>query len=213
MVQQRLKFHHLAKDFDISELDSYEWQKAPNVRIEHYWSGEKAPTGRHFSSKLFWSDTALYVRFEANQNEPLIVSEKPNLDSKTLGLWDRDVCEIFVAPDRAVAQKYFEFEIAPNGEWIDIALDATSGKREADWDYNSGMQSASRIEKDRVVSAIKIEWGAFGKPPAPGDIWLGNLYRCVGKHPTRGYLAWQPTLTEQPNFHVSEKFGEFLFTE
>jgi len=209
--QQRLQLYHLKNDFDITDLDSTEWLKAPEVHIEHYWSGEKAPKGRHFSAKLLWSKTAVYVRFEANIGEPLVASTDPNLDSKTHGLWDRDVCEIFIAPDSEVPQKYFEFEIAPNGEWIDIALDATSGKREADWDYNSGMQSAARVDKDRIISAMKIEWIAFGKTPKAGDVWLGNLFRCVGKDPTRGYLAWQPTMAETPNFHVPEQFGEFEF--
>lgn len=210
-AHQRIQLLHVEKDFDIAELDSNEWQKASEARIEHYWSGEKAPVGRYFSAKLLWSDTALYVGFEANIGEPLVVSEKPDLDSKTHGLWDRDVCEIFVAPDRNIPQKYFEFEIAPNGEWIDIAIDATNGRREADWGYNSGMRSAARIEKDRVLSAIKIEWKAFGKTPRRGDVWLGNLYRCVGQDPDRGYLAWRPTLTETPNFHVPEQFGELEF--
>jgi alpha-galactosidase len=59
--------------------------------------------------------------------------------------------------------------------------------------------------------AIKIPWEALGRKPKPGDIWLGNIFRCVGSDPDRGYLAWQPTLTEKPNFHVPEKFGMFSF--
>lgn len=210
-AHQRIQLFHVETDFDISELDSKEWQKASDVRIEQYWSGRKAPEERHLSAKLLWSDTALYVRFDANVGEPLVISENPNLNSKTYGLWDRDVCEIFVAPDRTVPQKYFEFEIAPNGEWIDIALDATSGKREADWEYRSGMRSATRFEKNLIISAMKIEWIAFGKTPKAGDVWLGNLFRCVGKDPDRGYLAWQPTLTKTPNFHVPERFGQLEF--
>jgi hypothetical protein len=181
--------------------------------IDKYWAGDKAPNGRHFTAKLLWSNSALYVRFEANQTEPLIISETPKTKTKTLGLWDRDVCEIFVAPDVNEPNKYYEFEIAPNGEWIDLALLQTSGKRETDFEYNSEMQTAAQIEKDKVTMAIKIEWKAFGKTPQVGDVWLGNLYRCVGSGETRGYLAWSPTETEKPNFHVPEKFGEFEFVE
>ena len=212
-AHQRIQLLYVATDFEITELDAKEWQNAPEVHIKNYWSGEEAPVGRHFSARLLWSDLALYVRFGANIGEPLVVSENPDLDGKTHGMWDRDVCEIFVAPERRVPQKYFEFEIAPNGEWIDIALDASSGKREADWDYRSGMRSAARIESERVVMAIKVEWKAFGKTPKTGDVWLGNLYRCVGTGADRGYLAWQPTLTEAPNFHVPERFGELEFVD
>ena len=72
------------------------------------------------------------------------------------------------------------------------------------------MVLAGSINKE-IVMAIKVPWEAFGARPGIGDVWLGNLFRCVGTGSTRGYLAWQPTETETPNFHVPEKFGEFLF--
>lgn len=206
-----LDIRHISKDLSISDLANPSWGRGEEITVDRYWSGDAAPSGRTFKAGLLWSDTALYVCFEARQTEPLIVSEKANLASKTLKLWDRDVCEIFIAPDRSQPRKYFEFEVAPNGEWVDLAIDLTSGKRITDWDYSSGMQSAAEIEKDKVVMAIKIEWKAFGKTPKKGDVWLGNLFRCVGRDPTRGYLSWQPTLTKEPAFHVPEKFGEFVF--
>lgn len=179
--------------------------------LDRYWDGKNAPAGRRSKAWLLWSDLALYVRFEANQAEPLVLADKPDLSKKAMNLWDRDVVEIFVAPDQTQPKKYFEFEAAPTGEWIDVALDATSGKRVSDWDYASEMESAAKIEKDRVVIVMKIPWKAFGKTPKVGDVWLGNLLRCVGKDPGRGYLAWSPTMTKNPNFHVPERFGEFHF--
>jgi hypothetical protein len=208
-----LKIRHAANDFAITDLSNSAWDIAQEVAVATYWSGEKAPVGRHFKTRLLWSNTALYVRFEANQDEPLIVSEKADLDSKTMKLWDRDVCEVFIAPDKSEPRKYFEFEVAPNGEWIDLTIDLTSGERITGWDFKSGMQSAAHVEKGKVVTAIKVEWKALGKTPKPRDIWRGNLFRCVGKDPTRGYLAWQPTFTKEPAFHVPEKFGEFRFVD
>ena len=207
----KIKIAHVKNDFPIDELDNKSWKQAKDVVIDKYWSGETAPVGRQFKAKLLWSDSALYVLFEANQTEPLIVSDVPNLKSKTRGLWDRDVCEIFIAPDKKEPRKYFEFEIAPNGEWIDLGIYQKPDERITDWNYNSGMKSAAKIEKNRVLMAIKVEWKAFGKTPKKGDVWLGNILRCVGKDPTRGYLTWQPTLTKEPSFHVPEKFGEFIF--
>ncbi len=198
-------------DFSIGEFDNENWRSAEEISIKNYWSGEKAIIGRHAAAKLLWSETAFYVRFEANQAEPLIISEEPNLKSKPLNLWDRDVCEIFVAPDGEKPEKYFEFEIAPNGEWIDLAIRHSEGRRETDFDYNSGMRSSAKIQKDKNLMAMKIEWKAFGKTPKTGNIWRGNLFRCVGSGANRGYLAWQPTKTEKPNFHIPQVFGEFKF--
>jgi len=209
-----LTIKHVAQDFVIERLDDPAWKHASQTEITSYWSGETAPKGRHFEAMVLWSDAALYVKFSASQSEPLVVSEKADVTKKIVGLWDRDVCEIFIAPDASQRNKYFEFEIAPNGEWIDLGIEiSASQERKTDWDYKSGMTSAARIEKDKVVMAIKIPFASLGKTPKKGDVWLGNLFRCVGKNPTRGYLAWQPTKTEKPNFHVPEKFGEFRFVK
>ena len=209
----KTKIAHVKKDFAVSELANKAWKNTGEILIDKYWSGENAPVGRHAKAKILWSDTAIYVRFEANRSEPLIVAEKPNLTSKTKGLWDRDVCEIFLAPDKADFRHYYEFEIAPTGEWVDLGIYQMLDKRETDWDYHSGMQSKSVIEKDKITMAIKIEWKAFGKVPKVGDVWMGNIFRCVGTGATRGYLAWSPTLTKEASFHVPEKFGELEFGE
>jgi len=204
---------HIESDFPIAELDDSRWKLARDVGVGDYWSGEKAPDSRGMRARLLWSFNSLYVRFEAVQCEPLIISEKPRIDTKTIGLWGRDVCEIFIAPDRNKRNKYFEFEIAPTGEWIDLGIEVTPKKRLTDWEYRSDMTSAVRVEKDKVVMAIKIPFASLGKTPKEGDVWLGNLFRCVGSGPNRGYLAWRPTNIKNPAFHVPEAFGEFIFAD
>lgn len=207
------KITHIPRDFAVGDLDNDAWKRAKELTVTTYWSGEPAPSDRQFKVRLLWSDRALYLRCETGRGEPLVVSTAPNVTKKTLQLWDRDVCEIFIAPNAAWPKKYFEFEIAPTGEWIDLAIDLTSGIRQTDWDYSSGMTSAARIEDNRVVMALKVDWKALGKTPKAGDMWRGNLFRCVGRDPTRGYLAWRPTKTKEPSFHVPERFGEFRFVK
>ncbi|MEJ7849669.1 MAG: carbohydrate-binding family 9-like protein [Pyrinomonadaceae bacterium] len=207
----KTEVRYLANDFLIDDLANDNWNLAEEIHIDNYWSGEKAPTERHLKARLLWSDTTLYVCFAAKQAEPLVMSDLPNLTSKTDGLWDRDVCEIFIAPDQSEPHKYFEFEVAPNGEWLDLAINLTDSERKTDRNYKSGMQSCAKIDESKVQIAAKIEWEAFGSTPRAGDIWLGNLFRCIGKDPDRGYLAWSPTYTELPNFHVPDSFGQFKF--
>ncbi len=209
----QINIAYIQEDFPINEFANLNWEKAKEISIENYWSGEKADVGRHVKVKLLWSENAFYIRFCANQTEPLIVSETPNLKNKTIGLWDRDVCEIFIAPNPKKSNEYFEFEIAPTGEWLDLKIHQLSGTRETDFQYDSGMQSAAKIEKNKVWMWIKVEWKAFGKMPRANEIWKGNLFRCVGSGQTRGYLAWSPTFTKEPNFHVPEVFGELQFVE
>ena len=198
-------------EISIAELNDPAWESSPAIHLTKYWNGELAPPGRHSEVQMLWSDTSLFVRFTAAQTEPLIVSNAPQTVAKTIGLWERDVCELFVAPDRLEPHLYFEFEAAPTGEWIDLAINSTSGERITDWDYRSEMETAATIEEDRVVLAMKIPFRAFGRKPEAGDVWLGNIFRCVGSGPDRGYLAWRPTYSEKPNFHVPEKFGHLTF--
>src|ERR1051325_4985656 len=106
-MTDRLNITHIDKDFPVTDLDNKMWERAEIVDVTTYWSGESAPDGRRFAARLLWSEKALYVRLEAPQDEPFIVSDKPDVTKKTLGLWDRDVCEIFIAPNPAVPNKDF----------------------------------------------------------------------------------------------------------
>ncbi len=85
-----------------SDFENEIWQQCQPIQIKHYWSGEPAPASRHAEARICWSNEALHVRFVGAQQEPLVVSEDPVTDKKTLGLWDRDVCEIFLAPIRQI---------------------------------------------------------------------------------------------------------------
>ena len=206
-----IEARYLAADLAITDLASREWNKAYPIQIDHYWSGELAPESRRAEARLLWSNKALHLRFICHQDEPLIVSGQPHTDKKTMGLWDRDVCEIFIAPDPQVVERYFEFEAAPTGEWIDVALHWTPEKRESDWEFNSHMTTAAQVEKNRVTIAMRIPWNHWIHQPQKGERWRVNLFRCVGRDPDRGYLAWQPTKTSKPNFHVPQVFGWLVF--
>jgi hypothetical protein len=176
-----------------------------------YWSGEDAPKARQTEARLIWSEEALCVRFICSQSEPLVISDAPQTAEKTIGLWERDVCEIFIAPQAGEPERYFEFEAAPTGEWIDLEIRCKPEARETDWRYHSGMTAAGRIEEERVMVAMRLPWEAFGQRPQAEKLWRVNLFRCVGNGAERGYLAWQPTRTPQPNFHVPQAFGWLRF--
>jgi len=211
MSGKTIQARHVESDLGVSELQNGKWSKAQVVPIDRYWSGEAAPATRRAEARILWSSKALHVRFVCHQNEPLVISEKPQTEKKTIGLWDRDVCEIFIAPDPKLTERYLEFEAAPTGEWLDVAIRWSPGKRASDWSFQSHMTTAALIEKDRVTIAMRIPWNGWIHQPQKGERWLVNLFRCVGSDPTRGYLAWQPTRTPQPTFHVPQVFGELLF--
>ncbi len=195
----------------VGDLQDPEWERGSPVAITRYWSGEPAPLRRHAEARLLWSNEALCVRFTCHQGEPLVVNPNPQTQKKTIGLWDRDVCEIYIAPDPNRPERYFELEAAPTGEWLDLAIHHQSERRETDWKFESGMTAAARAEEDRVVIAMRIPWSDSIKKPENGERWRANLFRCAGAGENRGYLAWQPTRTAEPNFHVPQAFGWLRF--
>jgi hypothetical protein len=209
--KQIIEARHTAVDLKVTDLKSSAWHKAQPVKIDRYWSGEAAPAARHCEARILWSSKALHLRFVGQQAEPLVVSATPQIVKKTMGLWDRDVCEIFIAPDPNVVERYLEFEAAPNGEWLDVAIHWTPEKRESDWEFQSHMTTAAQVERDRITIGMRIPWNHWIHEPQRGERWRVNLFRCIGTDPGRGYLAWQPTRTKEAAFHVPQVFGWMVF--
>ena len=210
-IENVIKAHRVSRDVLASDLFNVEWDRARPVYLTRYWSGEDAPAERHAEARIVWSASALTVRFVCRQSEPLVVHTAPQTAEKTIGLWERDVCEIFIAPNAREPERYYEFEAAPTGEWIDLAIRWSPVARETDWRYRSGMTSSARVDKGHILIAMRLPWEAFKQKPQPGVRWRVNLFRCIGAGQTRGYLAWQPTRTPQPNFHVPQAFGWLRF--
>ena len=208
-----IKTLYTANDLSAADLNHPEWARVEAIPLTRYWSGNPAPAGRHAEARILWSDESLCVRFVCRQAEPLIVSSSPQTETKAMGLWDCDVCEAFLAPNLEQPNRYFEFEAAPTGEWVDLAVQTKPGQRETEWDFDSGMTTSAHIGDNEIIIAMRIPWRDRIHKPQPGERWRVNLFRCVGSGATRGYLAWQPTHTEQPNFHVPEVFGWLLFAE
>lgn len=192
-------------------FDHPAWTRAQPIQITKKWSGEAAPASRHGEARIIWTDESLVVRFLCRQEEPLTANANPQLSKKTLRLWDRDVCEIFIAPDPKTPGRYFEFEASPAGEWVDLAIAFEPRGRQTDFEFHSGMSAAASVAREQLTIAMQIPWSQFLPRPQQGDTWRVNLFRCVGVGDDR-YLAWQPTYAAEPNFHVPEAFGwlEFL---
>jgi alpha-galactosidase len=201
------------RDVRVEEFEHEVWRRARPAHLRRLWSGEEAPAEQHAEARLAWCEGGLVALFRCRQAGPLVVAEAPQLERKTIGLWNRDVCEIFVAPDPAQPERYFEFEAAPTGEWLDLAINWRPDERETDWDYASGMRVAARVAASEVTIAMRLPWTAFGCRPEASDEWRCNLFRCVGPHPRLRYLAWLPTHTPEPQFHIPSAFGLLRFAK
>ena len=90
----------------------------------------------------------LYLRFRCRYRT-IHVFPDADPNGRRDELWDRDVAEVFLQPDRFGEKYYKEFEVSPNGQWLDLDI-TPQGLRH----ITSGMRSSVRVDES------KREWTA-----------------------------------------------------
>jgi hypothetical protein len=184
-----------------------DWERAVSVSFSHDWQGKNEDPPRQTEVRVLWTDSELYLRFRCHYRTIHVFPDAdPNGRRDTL--WDRDVAEVFLQTDRLGERYYKEFEVSPNGQWLDLDI-TPQGLRH----ITSGMQTmVTRDESKREWTAdLAVPVGALTLSFEPAQKWRVNFFRCEGVDPQRFYSAWQPTNTPEPNFHVPEKFGWLRF--
>ena len=186
-----------------------EWQNATAIAFCSDWQGKNPDPGRETKVRALWSTKTLYLRFECRYRELFLFTDS-DPDGRRDHLWDRDVAEAFLQPDPSRERYYREFEVSPNGMWVD--LDIFPGGRA---DLKSGVERSVVLdEKTQVWTAeLAIPMKSLTLHFDPSAVWRANFYRVEGNTEPRAYLAWQPTGTPQPNFHVPSAFGKLRFAK
>ncbi len=184
-----------------------EWQRASAVSFCTDWQGKHPDSRRETTVRVLWSDRSLYLRFESRYRE-LFLFDDSDASGRRDHLWDRDVAEAFLQPHPSRERYYREFEVSPNGMWID--LDIFPGGLA---DLKSGLQRSVFLNQESHTWAaeLAIPFTALTSHFDPAAIWRANFYRIEGTKEPRAYLAWQPTHTPEPNFHVPSAFGTLRF--
>jgi len=196
--------HEISLDAAHPDAD---WQRAIPVSFCSDWQGKHPDPSRQTEVRLLWSPQTLYLRFECRYRE-LFVFPDADPNGRRDHLWDRDVAEAFLQPDPSQASSYKEFEVAPNGLWID--LDIFPGPLA---DLKSGLQRSVWLDEAHHTWAaeLAIPMKSLTARFDPGAVWRANFYRVEGIKEPRAYLAWRPTNSPQPNFHVPSAFGRLRF--
>jgi alpha-galactosidase len=170
------------------------------------WQGRRSDPGRQTEVRLMWTPVTLHVRFRARYREIYVY---PGGNRRRDQLWLRDVAEVFVRPGSEDSRHYREFEISPNGDWLDLEI---SPGRTAP--LMCGLRS--RVVQDPKagvwVADLAIPIDCLTRTFDPCEVWRANFFRVEGAEPNRFYSSWRPTCTPQPNFHVPEAFGELIYS-
>ena len=199
--------HRVGKDFPLTaDPTAKPWRKIQGVFAENNALGAPVP-GHRTEIRSLWTKQHLYLLFICPY-ETLHLKPSPSTTTETNKLWEWDVAEVFIGTDFNNIKQYWEFQVSPQGEWVDLDIDRVKPRPEGGWRWNSGFEVKARIDE-----AAKIWYGEMKIPlkeidkrePKPGLEMRLNLYRLQGPPPARTQVAWQPTGAR--NYHVPEAFG------
>ena len=191
-------------------LEEPEWGRAAPFPLEQETRDGRVRPELSTPVRALWSDRFLYLGYECpftaltdyGDAQPGERIQSPS------ALWDRDVVELFVAPDPKHLDRYTEYEWAPNGEALDLRI----RKPDSDFAWSSGMEWRVRVDRERQVwiCEVRIPLGALAEAmPTDGTRWKVNLYRIDRSQ--RAFLASNPTLNG--SFHTPERFGWLVFRQ
>ncbi|HTI73325.1 MAG TPA: amidohydrolase family protein [Candidatus Limnocylindria bacterium] len=200
---------YIAKDFKPDgKLNDRAWSQAVPFHLEQDSGDGRVHPDVSTTCRAVWSDRYLYLGYECPFTT-LTEYGKPDKTERIKApnaLWDKDVVELFVAPDATEINHYTEYEWAPNNEALDLRIE----RPHSDFEWTSRMEWNVRVDTDRHLwtCEVRIPITAISRSlPSPGTRWRVNLYRIDRAH--KAFLALNPTLNN--TFHTPERFGWLEF--
>lgn len=224
LADEPLKIHRAKSDFALTvDPSASAWKDAPPVHASVDPMG-KDQAANAFDFRMLWTPAYLYIHFTCPY-DALTLKSDPDTKNETNQLWNWDVTEVFVGADYNAIHQYREYQVSPQGEWVDLDIDRRNPKGTAGVKWNSGFEVAAKIDSAKKVwyGAMKIPASSIlnGVPAAPAQNQDGlklrlNVYRLAGKGPVNGVgpsrsIVWKPL--GSPSHHTPEKFGEAVLVK
>jgi len=208
---------YLSKDFaPDGNLEKSAWKKAERQHCDVDWnSGQRIHEAETYVASL-WSTSQVYFAFWCKYGV-LNIYEGEGTSKERWELWNRDVVEVFLNPDPRRPLHYYEFEVSPNNQWIDLEINKEKEPfNEAGWD--SGFEHATRVDSKNHLwtCEMKISLKSLRVDGLrPGQEWRLNLYRAdgPGDDSQRRFMSWSPNPGSKPSFHQPEGFGLIRFVK
>jgi hypothetical protein len=170
--------------------------------------------------RALWSDAGLFLRFDADDPSPW-----HTMTRRDEHLWEEEVVEIFLDPDRS-GRDYYELEINPANVVCDLRMISPWPDKKGDIDWNlAGLETRVKASKTRGWTATAfLPWRGLrvlpsaarvALPPRPGDAWRFNVFRIErpGGKTSPGeeavFAALSPPSAE--SFHDASAFRDLVF--
>lgn len=213
LCAQDAVFHSMRAEKDVplsADPASAFWRDVKGIAFETDFYGKPVPKHRT-EVRSRWTDGNLYLLYTCEFDE-LTLKPSPSTTTETNELWNWDVAEAFLGPDFSDIKRYKEFQVSPQGEWVDLDIDRSGQKRGGGVNWNSGFEVKARVDKaaGKWYGAMKIPFKAFEMTPSNGKELRAGMFRCAGANPDRKYISWQRT--DARSFHVPERFGILRLT-
>ena len=123
-------------------------------------------------------------------------------------MWNWDVAEAFIGSDFERIGRYKEFQVSPQGEWVDLDIDRDNSQAQqgmrmelrllGEGPHRRRSQDLVRRDEDSVR---RDRHATAGKGR---ELRIG-LFRIAGLTGPKKLYAWRPT--GQATFHVPQAFG------
>ncbi|MCZ2075298.1 MAG: carbohydrate-binding family 9-like protein [Bryobacterales bacterium] len=209
----RIASRYIAADFPLTaDPNAKQWKDVKGIFAENNARGERVP-GHRTEVRSLWTEKNLYFLF-VNPYEQLHLKPNPSTTSETNELWNWDVAEVFIGTNFDNIRRYKEFQVSPQGEWVDLDIDRDQKKPESGWVWNSGFEVKARIDEKKKIwyGEMRIPIGKIDtRPPRAGNEMRINFYRIQGPPEQHRGIAWQPTHSR--TYHVPEAFGRLILSK
>ena len=182
------------------------WSKAKPVRFDTDWAGK--PTGIVTEARFLWAPNALYVLWQLEGTAFFVDTSRP-VGVERERLYQEDCVELFLGPKESEPKHYFEIESGPFGHYFDLDVDRAKKTENAAWSSGHRIATSRDPQNHTAVLEVALESRDVTSALVPGAKLPLALYRMEGRAP-RKYLAFRPTRTKSPNFHVPEAFGRLV---
>jgi hypothetical protein len=197
--------------------DEAAWKGAAPIE----WGKPPYPT----RFRALWTGEGLYLRFDATDPSPW-----HTMTRRDEHLWDEEVVEIFLDPDRS-GRDYYELEVNPANVVCDLRMVSPwpDKKGDIDWDL-AGLETRVLTAKDAAGKATGwtatafLPWAGLralpsaatvAVPPKAGDRWRFNVFRIERpggpEAPEKDgvFAAWSPPSVK--SFHDAGAFRDLVF--
>jgi hypothetical protein len=214
--QIKTRAKRAAADFAVdADLGKQVWKNAQWAEFDHDASGQHHYPDLATGVASAWTENYAYFAFSCRFDR-LNVYEGEDSSKERWELWNRDVAEVFVNPHPDRITHYYEFEVAPNNQWIDLEIEKMNNPfNDATW--NSGFSHASKVNSRTRTWAVEMRIPLRSMQVTelrPGSEWRVNFFRAAGQGTDdhRKFLAWS-TIPWGKTFHLPERFGILEFID